>query len=99
MECAESATIFIFSGEDVTKKKTEQKTENQPLPDTSRRSFLNKLWVALGIVAFAELVGVVFVFFRTNKGRETSDQPPGIRRKYDRRVGTFPRPDLRIVFV
>jgi len=33
----------------------------------SRRSFLNKLWLALGIVAFAELIAVVITFFRPRK--------------------------------
>ena len=56
----------------MTKKKAKQKIEDQSLPDPSRRSFFNKLWVALGIVALAELVGVAFVFFRTNKAREAS---------------------------
>ena len=56
----------------MTKKKKKQKLEDQSLPDPSKRSFFNKLWAALGIVALAELVGVVFVFLRTNKDREAS---------------------------
>jgi cytochrome b6-f complex iron-sulfur subunit len=31
---------------------------------SSRRSFLNKLWLVLGGVAFAELLAMVFAFFR-----------------------------------
>jgi len=30
----------------------------------SRRSFLNRLWLVLGGLAFAEMIGVVFTFFR-----------------------------------
>ena len=33
----------------------------------SRRSFLNKLWLILGSVAFAELIVMVFAFFRPRK--------------------------------
>ena len=33
----------------------------------SRRSFLNKLWLILGSVAFAELIAMVFAFFRPRK--------------------------------
>lgn len=34
---------------------------------SSRRSLLNKLWVLLGIVALAELLGLVFAFFKPRK--------------------------------
>ena len=33
----------------------------------SRRSFLNKLWLVLGSLAFAEIIAVVFAFFRPAK--------------------------------
>jgi cytochrome b6-f complex iron-sulfur subunit len=33
----------------------------------SRRSFLNRLWLVLGGLAFAELLGVVFAFFKPAK--------------------------------
>ena len=33
----------------------------------SRRSFLNKLWLVLGTVAFAEFVAMVFAFFKPGK--------------------------------
>jgi cytochrome b6-f complex iron-sulfur subunit len=33
----------------------------------SRRSFLNKLWLVLGTVAFAELIAMVVTFFRPRK--------------------------------
>ena len=35
----------------------------------SRRSFLNKIWIALGLVALAEVVAVVFAFLRSNKSK------------------------------
>jgi len=33
----------------------------------SRRSFLNKLWLVLGTVAFAEFIAMVFTFFKPRK--------------------------------
>ena len=33
----------------------------------TRRSFLNKLWLVLGGLAFAELIAVVFTFFKPRK--------------------------------
>ena len=40
----------------------------------SRRSFLNKLWIVLGSVAFVELVAGVFTFFKPRKtGTSESD--------------------------
>ena len=42
---------------------------------SSRRSFLNKLWLVLGGVAFAELLAMVFAFFwpRTPRGVTASE--------------------------
>jgi cytochrome b6-f complex iron-sulfur subunit len=40
----------------------------------SRRSFLNKLWLVLGGLAFAELIAVVFTYFRPT-GREAPTTP------------------------
>ena len=37
--------------------------------EPSRRSFLNKLWVGLGLVALAETIGVAFAFLRSNKSK------------------------------
>lgn len=34
---------------------------------SSRRSFFNKLWVLLGIVALAEIIGLVLTFFKPRK--------------------------------
>jgi len=38
----------------------------------SRRSFLNKLWVLLGTLAFAEMIVMVIAFFRPRKPRTTA---------------------------
>jgi len=38
----------------------------------SRRSFLNKLWLVLGGLAFAELLAVVFTFFKPAKPQATA---------------------------
>ena len=40
----------------------------------SRRSFLSKLWLALGALTFAELVVVVIAFFKPRKPRATAEQ-------------------------
>ena len=39
----------------------------------SRRSFLNKVWLVLGTVAFAELLAIVITFFRPRKPRTTTE--------------------------
>jgi cytochrome b6-f complex iron-sulfur subunit len=46
---------------------TEALKEEAAANEPSRRSFLNKLWVGLGLVALAEVVAVVFAFIRSNK--------------------------------
>ena len=40
--------------------------EKEPL---SRRSFLNKVWIALGLVAGAELVAGTVSYFRPRKNK------------------------------
>jgi cytochrome b6-f complex iron-sulfur subunit len=35
--------------------------------EPSRRSFLSKLWIGLGLVALAEVVAVVFTYLRSNR--------------------------------
>ena len=49
----------------MTEKDTDKKTTTGP----SRRSFLSKLWIGLGLVALAEVVAVVFTFLRSNKSQ------------------------------
>ncbi len=46
---------------------SEGPNEEAVATEPSRRSFLNKLWIALGLVALAEVVAVVFAFLRSNK--------------------------------
>jgi len=50
---------------------SEQKLKNSENSQSndSRRSFLNKLWIGLGLVALAEVVAVVFSFLRSNKSK------------------------------
>ena len=50
---------------------SEQKFNNSgnSQSNDSRRSFLNTLWVALGLVALAEVVAVLFSFLRSNKSK------------------------------
>ena len=44
----------------------------------SRRSFLSKLWLALGALTFAELVVVVIAFFKPRKPRATTAEQDAI---------------------
>jgi len=46
---------------------TEGSNEKADVMEPSRRSFLSKLWIGLGLVALAEVVTVVFAFLRSNK--------------------------------
>ena len=49
--------------------------ENRQIPaDSSRRSFLNKLWVGLGILAVIEFVGLVVAYLRPVKKQKGSDE-------------------------
>jgi cytochrome b6-f complex iron-sulfur subunit len=48
---------------------TEKDTDKTAATEPSRRSFLSKLWIALGLVAVAEVVAVVFSFLRSNKSK------------------------------
>jgi cytochrome b6-f complex iron-sulfur subunit len=55
-------------------KKKKMSTEKQSPPEPSRRSFLNKLWIGLGILALVELAGVILVYLRTLKTRAESGE-------------------------
>jgi len=57
----------------VSKKKKSQMTEKTSPTGPSRRSFLNKLWMGLGIIALVEVVGAILVYVRTIKTRAESD--------------------------
>jgi len=48
---------------------TEGPNEEATATEPSRRSFLSKLWIGLGLVALAEVVAVVFAFLRSNKSK------------------------------
>ena len=42
--------------------------------ETSRRSFLSKLWVGLGVLALAECLGLIFAFLRPRKPKTKSGE-------------------------
>jgi cytochrome b6-f complex iron-sulfur subunit len=46
-------------------RKQPETTQSEQIP--SRRSFLNKLWIGLGVVAFLEIIGVVTAFLLPRK--------------------------------
>ena len=48
-------------------KPPKQHCNDHPEEGSSRRSFLNKLWIGVGIVAVVELIGVVTAFLRPRK--------------------------------
>jgi cytochrome b6-f complex iron-sulfur subunit len=63
--------VHLFSmGKIVAKQNQEQLTNG----DSSRRSFLNKIWVGLGIVALLELAGLVVMYLRPVKRRAKSSE-------------------------
>ena len=53
-------------------KKKEHKKNKPSLPEPSRRSFLNKLWLGLGIIAIFEFAGLVMAYLRPKKRRAPS---------------------------
>lgn len=55
---------------DKIEKKQTDKTADSP----SRRSFLTKLWIGLGIVAIAEFIAVVINFLSPGKSRNKTDK-------------------------
>lgn len=55
-------------------KKKEYKNGESSPPEPSRRSFLNKLWLGLGIIAVLELAGLVMAYLRPKKRRATSGE-------------------------
>ena len=55
----------------MTKKKSEQALENQQ--SDTRRNFLNKLWIGLGIVALAEFIAVAAAYLRPGKSKALQD--------------------------
>jgi nitrite reductase/ring-hydroxylating ferredoxin subunit len=52
--------------------------DNMEKTETSRRSFLNKLWAGLGVLALAECLGLTFAFLRPRKPRTKSGEFGGI---------------------
>jgi len=60
------------------KPKPPASENNPPTVDSSRRSFLNKLWIVLGVLALVELVALVIAFFHPRKEREKAGDSEGI---------------------
>jgi len=63
------------------KKKTKRPDSekiNPPARNSSRRNFLNKLWVILGVLGFAEVVALVLGFFQPRKTGEKASDSVGI---------------------
>jgi cytochrome b6-f complex iron-sulfur subunit len=44
----------------------------------TRRSFLNRLWMALGVVALAEIIGLVFLYLRPRKKEARESEQGGL---------------------
>jgi cytochrome b6-f complex iron-sulfur subunit len=59
-------------------KRSDSKKDNAPALNSSRRSFLNTLWVALGGLALVEVVGLVLAFFQPAKTRAREGASEGI---------------------
>jgi len=63
----------------IKKRKTvDQEQKNPPVADSSRRTFLNKLWILLGGVALVEAVALVFAFLRPKKAGVMKSDSTGI---------------------
>ncbi|UCG13625.1 MAG: ubiquinol-cytochrome c reductase iron-sulfur subunit [Deltaproteobacteria bacterium] len=56
----------------------EEHSERAGGTESTRRSFLNNLWIGLGLVALAEIVAVAFAFFRANRSRARQVDPEAI---------------------
>ena len=55
--------------------------KNNPIntpPTSSRRSFLNKIWIGLGVLVLLEFVGLVFAFLLPRKTKASKQDPGSI---------------------
>jgi len=59
-------------------KTVNQEQDIPPVADSSRRGFLNKLWIVLGGLAFVEVVALVLAFFQPRKEGEKTGDSAGI---------------------
>ncbi len=57
--------------------KAREKLDQSP-PEPSRRAFLNKFWLALGIIAVIEFVGIVIAYLRPNRKQFHNDYDEGL---------------------
>jgi len=60
----------------MAKKKSENSKDREK--DASRRSFLTKLWLGLGLVAVAEFIAVAFAFLRPDKSKASPESPGSV---------------------
>jgi cytochrome b6-f complex iron-sulfur subunit len=58
-------------------KPFDSEKNSPPAGNSSRRSFLNTLWIALGGLAFVEVVGLVLAFFQPTKTRAKGSDAGG----------------------
>jgi cytochrome b6-f complex iron-sulfur subunit len=57
---------------------TRKSKDDSPMVDSSRRNFLNKLWIVLGGLALVEVVGLVLAFFQPRKTRSKEGESAGV---------------------
>jgi cytochrome b6-f complex iron-sulfur subunit len=57
---------------------SKESKNNSPSVESSRRSFLNTLWIVLGGLALVEVVGLVLAFFQPRKTGEKAGDSAGI---------------------
>ena len=57
----------------VKRNKKTHKTDIQPPKEPTRRAFLNKLWIGLGILAFIEFLVLVLTYLRPGRSRVRMD--------------------------
>jgi cytochrome b6-f complex iron-sulfur subunit len=59
-------------------RRLDSEKNNPPVVEVSRRSFLNTLWVILGVLGFAEVVALVLAFFQRGKTQAKEGDAGGI---------------------
>jgi cytochrome b6-f complex iron-sulfur subunit len=59
-------------------RRSDSDKSNPPAANSSRRSFLNKLWVVLGGLAFVEVLTMILAFFQPTKKRAREGTSEGI---------------------
>jgi cytochrome b6-f complex iron-sulfur subunit len=57
---------------------TRKSKDDSPMVDSSRRNFLNKLWIVLAGLALVEVVGLVLAFFQPRKTGSKEGESAGV---------------------